>query len=282
MPHVMEMLGRTRVTVKDGKVVEVEGEPATCWCPVFDKMGIKKITRDEARKNMEQRIREFGMFTDKRSLRAPVFVTFGASEVMMSGLRRGLLDATVTVCDGAGTVITASPELVQGMGAQMSGLIETEPIGSVIAAIRASGSEVLAERTAAIDQVAGLRRAIELGYRKVAATVTGCEPAEKMRALEEENGIELTLIGVHLTGIGRADADRFVSLVDIVTGCASKHIREVIRPLLQVGVSVPMFAMTQRGKELLLERCKDVDSILVSPASLPALPENRQPSPLVP
>jgi len=33
MPHVMELFGKTRVVVKDGKVVET-GEPIADWCPV--------------------------------------------------------------------------------------------------------------------------------------------------------------------------------------------------------------------------------------------------------
>jgi hypothetical protein len=46
------------------------------------------------------------MFTDRRQLMLEDFVGFGASEVMMTGLDKGLLDTTVTVCEGAGTVIS--------------------------------------------------------------------------------------------------------------------------------------------------------------------------------
>ena len=54
------------------------------------------------------------MFTAKRQvLGQDTFVAFGASEIMISGLRSGFLDATVTVGDGAGTVISNNPELVQ-------------------------------------------------------------------------------------------------------------------------------------------------------------------------
>ncbi|TAN39574.1 MAG: DUF2099 family protein, partial [Candidatus Methanoperedens sp.] len=44
MPHVMELFGKARVVVKDGKVVEV-GEPVAEWCPVFSKTsGVAKLT----------------------------------------------------------------------------------------------------------------------------------------------------------------------------------------------------------------------------------------------
>ena len=68
MPHIMELLGKARVVVKDGKVVEV-GLPEVEWCPLFDKLrGIRKITPEEVRKNIEFRISDFGLFTDKRQL----------------------------------------------------------------------------------------------------------------------------------------------------------------------------------------------------------------------
>jgi len=58
-------------------------------------------------------------------------------------------------------------------------------------------------------------------------------------------------------------------------------VRLMIHPLLQAGTSVPMFALTQKGKELIIERAKEIDSpILVSTADLPVLPEHKQPRPL--
>src|SRR4030067_2682688 len=142
MPHIMELFGKTRVVVKDGKVVEA-GEPVADWCPVFSKFSnVSRLTSDEAKKNLEYRIRELGMFTPQRRFDYGVFVNFGASEIMMTALACGLIDSTVTVCDGAGTVITNNPSLVQGMGALMSGLIETEPIPEIIAGIESRGGSV--------------------------------------------------------------------------------------------------------------------------------------------
>ena len=37
MPHIMELMGKTRVIVKDGKVIEV-GQPEVEWCPIFAKV----------------------------------------------------------------------------------------------------------------------------------------------------------------------------------------------------------------------------------------------------
>jgi putative methanogenesis marker protein 8 len=277
----MELFGKARVVVKEGKVVEVS-EPIADWCPIFSKFSnVSRLTREEAKKNMEFRIREVGMFTSGRRFDYGVFVNFGASEIMMTGLRRGLLDCTVTVCDGAGTVITDNPGLVQGMGALMSGLIETEPILEIIAGIESRGGHVFDKEKARIDQVSGLRKACELGYTKIAVSVVSKEDTAKLREIEKEKKIDLILIGAHLTGIEEEDAGDIIREMDIITGCASKMVRSFVRPLIQAGTSVPMFGLTQKGKELILERAKEIDSpILASTADLPVLPEHKQPRPL--
>ena len=55
-------------------------------------------------------------------------VSFGASEILMDAMAEGLVDAAVVVCEGAGTVVVARPEVLQAVGAHMTGLIKTEPI----------------------------------------------------------------------------------------------------------------------------------------------------------
>ncbi|AKB28158.1 putative methanogenesis marker protein 8 [Methanosarcina siciliae T4/M] len=46
-------------------------------------------------------ISDFGMFTEKRKLELEDFVSFDASEIMMTDLSMGLLDTTVTACEGS-------------------------------------------------------------------------------------------------------------------------------------------------------------------------------------
>ena len=277
----MELLGKTKVRVKDERVVET-GEPLIKWCPLFDKVrGIKEITPEAAAANMEFRINEHGMFTPKRKLEMDVFVGFGASEVMMTATRRGLIEAAVTVCDGAGTVVTSNPSLIQGMGGWISGLVKTDPIPEVLAGIEARDGTVLDPKTARIDQVAGARLAAER-YSKFAVTVADADTAEELRDLEREKNVRILIVGVHLTGIGEKEAKRLIAKADIVTSCASKFIREMVQPLVQVGTAVPLFGLTRWGKEVLVERAKEVDRpILINTMPLPVLPENKQPRPLV-
>ncbi|PWB49656.1 MAG: hypothetical protein C3F06_13880 [Candidatus Methanoperedenaceae archaeon] len=257
--HVMELQGRTRVVVENGKVIEV-GVPMTEYCPIFDKVrGIKKFTPKTAKDNIEFRMKDFGMFSENRELEMEIFVGFGASETFMTALRRGLLDTTITVCDGAGTVITGNPRLCQG-------------------------GVVIDPRTAAIDQVSGVRKAIELGFRKIGVSVANLKDLKEIRRIEKETGTQVIAFGVHSTGMPDNEAKEFIDLVDMATGCTSKWIRAGVagKTIAQFGTAVPIFAITTRGRELLLERAKEVkDPILVNTMKLPVLPEERQPGPLV-
>jgi putative methanogenesis marker protein 8 len=283
MPHIMELLGKTRVVVKDGKVVEV-GIPEIEWCPLFAKSReIQNITQEEVKKNIESRIRDLGMFMPRRKLlELDTYVAFGASEIMMSGLRRGFLETTVTACDGAGTVLASNPALVQGIGGRMSGLVETEPIDVIINGIQELGGTVLDPSTVSIDPVGGARKAAELGYRRIAVTVADPKTAKNLRTLETELGLDLIIIAVHVTGVSMEEAQGLLENSDIVISCASRHIRELAKPLVQVAAAIPLFALTQKGKELVIERAKDIQSpILINTMKLPVLPAHKQPKDLV-
>lgn len=280
----MEALGKTRVVVENGKVVEV-GEPETEYCPIFDKVrNIKKFNCENVRENIEFRIADFGIFTKERSIEMEIFVGFGASETFMTALRKNLLDTCVTVCDGAGTVITSSPTLTQGIGSRISGLVETTPIPALIKRIEEAGGTVLDKETAKIDQIAGIQKAIEMGYRNIGVSVATSQTLKELRRIESENGVNIITFGVHTTGMSAEDARVFVELNDMTTGCTSKNVRAAAQGhiLAQFGVGIPIYALTQRGKELLLERAKEVEGpILINTQKLPVAPEGKQPYPLV-
>jgi len=272
-------MGKTRVVVKDGEVVEV-GEVELEWCPLIEKLsGVQKITSEEVKRSVESKIRDYGMFTAKRKLLGQdTFVAFGASEILMSGLRSGFIDATVTVGDGAGTVISSNPELVQGIGGRMSGLVETEPIEDVISGIQKLGGTILDTKTASIDPIGGVKKAAELGFKKIAVTVADSKTAKKLREIEVELGLDLIVIAVHTTGVSREEARGLLDNSDLVTGCASKYIRELAKPIVQVAAAIPLFAITKKGKELVIEREKDIESpILITVTELPIVPKHKQP-----
>ena len=279
--HILEALGRCRVVVRDGKVVEV-GEARIATCPLTKKMAypLSALDKESVKANIEYRIRTWGMCTPRREVTdTRPFVGFGASEVLSFGLSSGLLDAGVLASDGAGTVVATSPVLVQGIGGRMSGLVKTVPYADVIRRIEENDGIVADKARASLDQAAGVALAYARGFRKVAVTVALPEEAQRIRT--QYPGV--LIFGVHVSGLSRDEAEMLAASADLVTACASGTIREVAgkTALLQAGVSVPIFAMTQKGKDLILEKIRQSsDPVLFKTTRLPALGE-QQPDPLI-
>ena len=97
--HVTECLGKTRVVIEDGKVVEV-GKPRIKSCPLFKKYrGIEEFNEQTIRENIEYRIDKFGMCTENRETRMHYFLSFGISEIMSLALKDGLIDAAVMAAE---------------------------------------------------------------------------------------------------------------------------------------------------------------------------------------
>ncbi|MCU0631371.1 MAG: DUF2099 family protein [Methanolinea sp.] len=279
--HIIEAVGRCRIVIRNGTVIEV-GEPAVRNCPLARRFAcpILRIDRDSVRANIEHRIASFGMCTPGRIVRETrEFVGFGASEILSFALQAGLIDAVVLACDGAGTVIVNDPALVQGIGGRMSGLVKTTPYPDVIDRIEESGGIVVDKACARLDQAAGIRRAYEKGYRKVAVTVALPEDAKRIRELSHET----VIIAVHTTGLSTDEASLLVSSSDLVTACASRPIREIAgrSALVQAGVAIPVFAITEKGKEILIEKIRQGrEQVLVKTMRLPATAD-QQPDPLI-
>ena len=277
--HIIEAIGRTRVIVRDGVVVEVE-TPRIAGCPLARRFAIPvaDFTPEAIRANIENRIRSFGMCTAGREVTDDRdFVGFGASELLSSALRAGLVDAAVLACDGAGTVIAPTPALVQGIGGRMSGLVSTSPIPGVIHRIRSCGGYVLDPDGAGIDQVRGVGAAYDLGYLKVAVTVADPGTAREVRELHPGS----VIVAVHTTGVTREGAGILVSSSDLVTACASRHLRDLAgSALIQAGTGIPVFGFTRAGKEIILAKVRETGApVVVKFERLPV--EGDGPGPLV-
>ncbi|MDD1705786.1 MAG: DUF2099 family protein [Methanoregulaceae archaeon] len=279
--HVIEAIGRCRIVIRKGSVVEV-GPPLIRECPLARRFArpVDPITSEAVKENISHRIRAFGMCTpDRKVLMSGEFVGFGASELISFGLSSGVLDAAVIACDGAGTVIATTPDLVQGIGGRMSGLVKTSPIPAVIAAIEQHGGIVPFRDTAGMDQPGGVRMAVASGYSKVAVTIAAPPDAIAIR----NQFPDAFIIAVHTTGITNEEALVLAEHADIVTACASLAVREVAgkKALLQAGSSIPVFAMTQQAKDLILGKVRITPGqFVVTGAKLP-YGEDSGPKPLV-
>lgn len=252
--HVMECLGMTRVVIQDGKVVEV-GEPKVRFCPLFKKYrNIDEITSDVVRENIEFRIGSFGMCCNDRDTRMKDFLSFGISEIMSSSLRNGSIDVAVTAADGCGTFMTSDPELVQGMGGRISGICETSPLPKVISDVGADN--VLDPATAAIDMIAGVRKAKDRGYARIAVTVSSAKDAVILRNMY---GNDLIIIAVHTSGTSEEDAVILFDTCDIITACASRTLRDECRnrDAVIAGNKVPVYGVSANGKKLVRMRLEE-------------------------
>ena len=283
--HLLEM-AKARVKVKDGKI-EVLTDPGISCCPLRrDLYGIDKESRESVERVLQSHMQELGMYGPKRILelqKKPV--SFGASEMMMDAMSEGLVDAAVVVCEGAGTVVAARPDVLQAIGAHMTGLIQTEPIAEIQEGLEKRGC-LLLDRQATVDQVRGYEKAVAAGFQNIAVTVAGSNAldAAALRELGAKLGARPFLLAVHTTGISGAEASALAQSCDLVWSCASKAVRDVVggRARLQMGISIPVFALTDQGKRLLLNRALHFSGPLaMHRAGLPLAPEGKQPEPLI-
>jgi putative methanogenesis marker protein 8 len=283
--HLLEM-GKAKVKVKDGKI-EVLTDPGIRCCPLRrDLYGIEKESRESVERVLQGHMNELGMYGPGRILELQEKpVSFGASEILMDAIAEGLVDSAVVVCEGAGTVVAKRPDVLQAIGAHMTGLIETEPIAEIQEGLQRMDCFLL-DLQATVDQMQGFKRAVAAGFQKIAVTMAGtnARDAAALREMGEKLGIRPFLLAVHTTGISEAEATHLAKSCDLVWSCASKAVRDVVgkSARLQMGISIPVFALTEPGKRLLLNRALHFSGPLVMHrAGLPLVPEGKQPEPLI-
>jgi putative methanogenesis marker protein 8 len=195
-----------------------------------------------------------GFFDTNRPLNScEANVLFGASETMSSAFRSGMIDAAVIVSNNLGTIITTNESNTQGAVKRMTGLFFTSPSKTIMqTAIDAKIIPVF-PYTAAIDQLTGVKKAIELGYKKIAVSVAAKDNYlhKDLKKLETK-GVVLYKFGLCSTGIDEKTAVIMKDYADIIWSCASKNIKKHIRPnaIAQIGIKIPVYAMSKRGWEI--------------------------------
>lgn len=283
--HMLEMAGAL-VRVRAGEV-EVLTDPKVKWCPLRSGLyGHGVESRKTVESVLKRHMEELGMYGPHRVLElSDRPVSFGASEMIADAMRSGLIDAAVVVCEGAGTVVAARPEVVAALGAHMTGLVRTEPIEEIQVGLRERGCLLLDDRCT-IDQVEGYKWALAAGYEKIVVTITGkraFEAEEIRRRASTSAGEGPVIFVVHNLDVTADQGEVLAETCDVVWGCASREVREVVgkRAKLQIGISIPVYALTDRGKRLVLNRALHFESGLVMHrATLPYGPEEKLPKPL--
>jgi putative methanogenesis marker protein 8 len=188
--HLLEM-AKALVKVKDGKI-EVLTKPGIRCCPLRrDLYGIQEESRETVQRVLQGHMQELSMYGPHRILELQEEpVSFGASEILADAMRVGLVDSAVVVCEGAGTVVATRPEVLQAIGAHMTGLVKTEPIKEIQDGLEKRGC-LLLDRQGTMDQVRGFEQAASAGFKKIAVTVAGSRAidAQALRELEAEVGL---------------------------------------------------------------------------------------------
>lgn len=245
--HITRALGAI-VVVSDGKVIDVDTSGALRSCPMQVWFGSA-----EPAAYIQQKIEEFGHFRCCRQTeRDDIVVPYGTSEMFMRALKHGLVDCAITVSDGAGSIITSNPSVVQGVGARMNGVFYTTPIREVIERYRELGCVVFDDGR--IDQARAIRTAASAGYRRIAVTVNAFygESYREVRGFEEELGIDIIVAAVCSTGVGEARARKLTRYADIGWSCASGHVRKLGRSaILQLTYGIPIFIYSRKGLALM-------------------------------
>ncbi len=257
--HIVETIGLSKVTIKDGKVIDVS-EPKLDYCPLFHHhRGMEKITKEAIWDNIQFRIDDFGMCTPNRKLRMKDFLSFGISEIMSTLIEENVIDCVVMVCEGCGTLIVTESELVQGIGGRVSGLVKTQPIPELFDQLGIEN--ILNPETAKIDQIAGVELAIKQGYKNIAVTIALAQDGLKIQELKKAHpDVNIYTFVVHTSNRTKEEARILFDACDVATACASKYIREIgdAESLKTVGQSVPIYSKTEDGKKFLEMRLEKI------------------------
>ena len=275
--HVIETLGKVRVVIENGEITEV-GESDMKYCPMFHAMHkVDELNEEFIRKNINFRIKDFGMCTPERVVEMDDLVTVGISEILKTNMENGNIDCVVGACDGAGTVIMTNPRVVQGVGGRVSGLISTTPIPEVIKNLEDKDSIVLNPETAELNQLEGLKIALDNGYKNIAITVIPSPMIKELRQYPVDDDVNVYIFVAHTTGVTRSEAEMLFEYGDIVTACASKEVRDYadeIQPY-YYGVKVPIFCASEDGRRFLDTRLEKINK----PLTTRDYPRNKDDSP---
>lgn len=230
-----EVGGQTAETLLETLNVEDEDLQTEMMCNLINEVVIKG-----------------GYFNTSRPLNScEANVLFGASETIASSFNANLVDAAVIVSNNLGTIITTNASNTQGAVKRMTGLFYTSPSSNMMKIAKEASIIPIFPYTAEIDQLAGVEKAIALGYKRIAVSVAANDNClhQKLRELEIQNNVVIYKFGLCSTGIDDEKANIMSEYADIVWSCASKAVKENIEPkaIAQVGVKIPVHIMTKNG-----------------------------------
>lgn len=272
--HITRMFG-SYILLKnvDGKLKAVKATPIPIkYCPLMYKL-LKEIsgnyadellkTLDSNNKKLQEKcmcnlinetVIKAGYFDTNRPLNScEANVLFGASETISSAFKNNMIDAAVIVSNNLGTIITTNEFNTQGAVKRMTGLFYTSPNEKIVNTAYEDGIFPVFPYTASIDQLEGVKRAINLGYKRIAVFVAANDNYlhKELKELETD-GIKIYKFGLCSTGIDKNTAEIMKDNADVVWSCASKYVIEIIEPnaIAQIGIKIQVHIMNIQGWEI--------------------------------
>ena len=117
---------------------------------------------------------------------------------------------------------------------------------------------------ARINQVRGVLKAIDMGYKRIAVTVVSGEDVKRVREIEKlHEDVKIYIFVAHVTEVSKEDAEIIFDHADVVTGCASKYIRNIgiNRGFYRAGDSIPIFGVSENGENFLKIRINNIGGL---------------------
>ncbi len=234
---------------------EVGGSVAESMLKTLKDEGADKVESEKMCELINQVVIKGGYFDTSRPLNScEANVLFGASETIYSAFEDGCVDAAVIVSNNLGTIITTNASATQGAVKRMTGLFYSSPSEELNETAKEAGIIPVYEHFANIDQLEGVKAAIELGYKNIAVSIAADDNIlhKDFVKLEEEFGVNIYRFGLCSTGISEETAKVMMEDADVIWACASKWVREYVQPnaIAQVGVKIPVSIMTEDGYKL--------------------------------
>ena len=272
--HITRMFGSYILLQRNGSKLEaVKATPIPIqYCPLMVKLleevgGEVALTLLETLKTEDKELQakamchlinevviKGGYFDTSRPLNScEANVLFGASEIMSSAFKSNLIDAAVIVSNNLGTIITTNDSNTQGAVKRMTGLFYTSPSEEILRTAKEADIVPVFPVSASIDQLEGVRKAISLGYKRIAVSVAAADNIlHKELEQLEKNGVKIYRFGLCSTGISEEVALSMQNHADVIWSCSSKYVKELIEPsaIAQVGLKIPVHIMTKDGWEL--------------------------------
>jgi|GEM_PF-70848 len=242
----------------------VEATPTVVkWCPLSSWLFERDFKENLLAETNDVVIGKNHSFDKTRTLETENDpVPFGASESMSDAMRAGKIDCMVSACEGIGTIITTEPKTTLGVGAVMTGLVHTAPNPTLIERSTALGNIIVHPETARINQVAGVKMALERGFKKIAVTVAGtkAEDIQKIVGLKRKySDAEINIITVCTTNVTQKQTNLIRKHSDIIYSCASGNIRKACaKKGSQLGTKIPVY-LSKKGVQLVAPRLIKMD-----------------------